>query len=62
MNSFPFGKNCENPLKFLEAEILTDDLEIFKAVSKPTHKDVIRYDRYTLIDYYKKAIQYDKAK
>ena len=25
MNNSLFGKNCENPLKYLEANILTDD-------------------------------------
>ena len=52
MNNSLFGKSCENPLMFLEAKILTDDYEIPKAVSKPTCKDVIRYD--TLIEFFKK--------
>ena len=60
MNNSLFGKSCENPLKYLEAKILTNDYEILKAVSKPTCKDVIRYENYTLIELYKKAIQYDK--
>ena len=60
MNNSLFGKSCENPLKYLEAKILTDDYEILKAVSKPTCKDVIRYENYTLIEFYKKEIQYDK--
>ena len=60
MNNSLFGKSCENPLKYLEAKILTDDYEILKAVSKPTCKDVIRYDNYTLIEFYKKEIQNDK--
>ena len=62
MNNSLFGKSCENPLKYLEAaKILTDDYEILKAVSKPTSKDVIRYDSYTLIEFYKKnEILYDK--
>ena len=34
MNNSLFGKSCENPLKYLEAKILTDDYEILKAVSK----------------------------
>ena len=55
-----FGKRCENPLKYLEAKILTNDYEILKAVSKPTCKDVIRYENYTLIEFYKKEIQYYK--
>ena len=59
MNNSLFGKNCENPLKYLEAKILTDYFEILKALSKPTCKYVIRYDSYTLIDFYKKEIQYD---
>ena len=42
MNISLFGKSCENPLKYLEAKILTVDYEILKAVSKPTCKDVIR--------------------
>ena len=50
----------EIPLKYLEAKILTNDYEILKAVSKPTCKDVIRYENYTLIEFYKKEIQYDK--
>ena len=58
MNNSLFGKSCENPLKYLEAKILTDDFEIFKA--KPTCKDVFRYENYTLIEFYKKEIQYDK--
>ena len=49
MNNSLFGKSCENPLKYLEAKILTNDFEILKAVSKPTCKDVIRYENYTLI-------------
>ena len=43
MNYSLFGKNCENPLKYLEAKILTNAYEIRKAVSKSTCKDVIRY-------------------
>ena len=54
LNIFLFGKNFENPLKKLEAKILTDDYEILKAVSKPTSKDVIRYDSCTLIKFEKK--------
>ena len=54
MNNSPFGKSCENPLKYLEAKILTDDYEILKAVSKPSCKDKIRYDSYTLIEFQKK--------
>ena len=50
MNNSLFGKSCENPLKYLEAKILTDDYEILKPVSKPHCKDVIRYDSYTLIE------------
>ena len=60
MNNSLFGKSCENPLKYLEAKILTNDYEILKAVSKPTCKDVIRYENYTLIEFYKKEIQNDK--
>ena len=63
LNNILFGKSFENPLKFLEAKILTDDHEILKAVSKPTCKackEVIRYDSYSIIEYYKKEIQYDK--
>ena len=60
MNNSLFSKICENPLKYLESKILTDDYEIPKAVSERTCKDVIRYDSYTLIDFYKKEIQYDK--
>ena len=60
MNNSLFGKSCENPLKYLEAKILTNDYEILKAVSKPTCKDVIRYENYTLIEFYKKEIQFDK--
>ena len=36
MNNSLFGKSCENPLKYLEAKILTNNYEILKAVSKPT--------------------------
>ena len=50
MNNSIFGKSCENPLKYLEAKILTNDYKILKAVSKPT----IRYDNFTLIEYFKK--------
>ena len=60
MNHSLFGKNCENPLKYQQAKILTNDYEILKAVSKPTCKDVISYENYTLIEFYKKEIQYDK--
>ena len=55
-----FGKSFENPLKFLEAKILTNDYEILEAISKPTCKDVIRYENYTLIEFCKKEMQYDK--
>ena len=48
MNNSLFGKSCENLLKYLEAKILTNDYETLKAVSKPTCKDVIRYENYTL--------------
>ena len=54
MNNFLFGKSFENTLKYIEAKILTDDYEIPKVVSKPTCKDVDRYDSYTLIEFYKK--------
>ena len=60
MNNSVFDKRCENPLKYLKANTLTDDYEIFKAVSKPTCKDVIRYDNSTLIEYFKKEMQYEK--
>ena len=60
MNNSLFGKSFENPLKYLEANILTDHYEILKAVSKPTCKDVIRYENYALIEFYKKEIQYDR--
>ena len=60
MNNSLFGKSCENPLMYLEAKILTDDYEILKAVSKPSCKDVIRYENYALIESCKKEIQYDK--
>ena len=59
-NNSIFGKSCENQLMYLEAKILTDDYEILNAVCKPTFKDVIRYDNYTLIEFYKKEIQNDK--
>ena len=36
MNNSLFGKSCENPLKYLEAKILTNDYEILKAVGKTT--------------------------
>ena len=62
MNNSLFGKSCANPLKYLEAKNLTNDYEILKAVSKPTCKDVIRYENYTLIEFYRKEIQYDKPK
>ena len=52
MNNSLFGKSCENKLKYLEAKILTDDYEILKSVSKPTCKVVIRYDSYTLKEFY----------
>ena len=61
MNNSLSVKSCENPLKYLEAKILTDDYEILKALSKPSCKDVIRYDSYTLIESFKKEIQYVKA-
>ena len=54
MNNFLFRKSCEKRLKYLKAKILTDDFEILKAVSKPTCKNVIRYDSYTLIEFHKK--------
>ena len=54
MNNSQFDKSCENPLKYLEDKVLTDYYEISKAVSKPTCKDVIRYDSYTLIEFYEK--------
>ena len=61
MNNSLLRESCENPIKYLEVKILTDDYEILKVVSKPTCRDVIRYDIYTLIEFYKKEIQYDKA-
>ena len=54
MNNSLFGINFENPIKYLEAKILTNDYEILKAVSKPRCKDVIRYENYILIEFYKK--------
>ena len=50
MNNPLSGKSCENPFKYLEAKILTDDHEILEAVGKTNFKDVIRYDSYTLIE------------
>ena len=61
MNNSLFGNSCKDALKYLEAKILTNDYEIFKAVSKSKCKDVLRYDKYTLIGFYRKAIQFDKA-
>ena len=60
MNNSLFGRSCENPLKYLEAKTLTDDYEILKTVIKPNSKDGIRYHSYTLIEFYKKELQYDK--
>ena len=60
MNNSLFGKICENPLKYLKAKILSNDYELLKTVSKPTCKDVIRYENYTLIEFLKKEKQYDK--
>ena len=48
MNNSLFVKSCENPLKYLEAKILTDEYQILKTVSKPTCKGAIRYDSYTV--------------
>ena len=46
---------------YLEAKILSaDNYEMIKAVSKPKCKDVIWYDKYTLIKNFKKEIRYDK--
>ena len=59
-NNSLFSENCENPLKQLEAKILTNDHEILKHLSKQTRKDVIRYDNYTLIECFNKEIPYDK--
>ena len=61
MNNSLFGKNCENPLRYLKAKILTDDYEIVKAVSKPACKDVIKYDRYSLIKCFKKEMKYNES-
>ena len=61
MKNSLFVKTFENPLKYLEAKILTDDCKILKTVSKPTFKDVIRYNSYTLIEFFKNEIQYVKA-
>ena len=41
MNNSLFGKSCENPLRYLEAKILTDDYEVLNAVCKQTCRDVI---------------------
>ena len=60
MNNSLFGKSCENPFKYLKAKILTDDYEILKAVTKPTCKDVIRYENYTLLEFYRTETQYGK--
>ena len=60
MKNSLFGKNCENPLKYLEAKILTDDFAILRAVSRHTCKDVFTYDSYTLIKFFKIQKQYDK--
>ena len=60
MNISLFGKSCESPLKYLEAKILAVYHETLETVSKPTCKDVNRYDSYTLIEYNKIEKQYDK--
>ena len=60
MNNYLFVKSCENPLKYLEAMILKNDYKTLIAASKPTCKDVICYDDYTLIEFHKKEIQNDK--
>ena len=54
LNNSLFAKICEIPLKYIEAKILTVDHGILKAVSKPTCKDVIRHENYTLIEFYRK--------
>ena len=59
MNISLFGKSCENPLEYLEAKILTDDYEILKAVCKPICKEVVRYDSYNLIEFYKEKMKYN---
>ena len=41
-------KSFENPLKYLEAKILTDGHKILKAASKPTCKGVISNDNYAI--------------
>ena len=56
------NEKSKNPLKCLEAKIVTEDYKIIKAVSKPTCKDVIRYDSYTLIEYIKKEKKIVKPK
>ena len=48
MNSSLFGKSFANQIKYLEAKILTDAHKLLKAASKPTCKDVIRYDNYAI--------------
>ena len=39
-------------MKYLEAKIITDDYEILNGESKTTCEDVIRFDSYTLIEFY----------
>ena len=45
-------KSCENPLKHIEAKILTYEYEKLMSVSKPTFKKEFRYKDAAIIVFY----------
>ena len=52
---------CMNPLHFLQSKLLHDEEKIMKSISKPTFKNINRYNDYSQIEYVKKKIVYDSA-
>ena len=53
-----YGRMCMNPLHFLQSKFLHDEEKLRKSISKPTFKNITRYNDYSQIEYIKKKIEY----
>ena len=59
MNNSLYGRMCMDPLHFLQSKFLHDEEKIMKSISKPTFKNITRYNDYSQIEYIKKKMEYD---
>ena len=57
LNNSLYGRMCMNPLHFLQCKFLPDEEKIMKNISKPTFKNIARYNNYSQIEHIKKKIE-----